>query len=82
MKLRFNRAAFPQIRRWSSTERMVGARARLVAERCGGEDDGYFVQTSLGRSRARAVVIAGSPQAVRENAVENTLLRSLDAGRG
>ncbi len=80
-RVKFNLAAFREIRRASSTERMLGAKARQIAEACGGEDAGYFAQTSLGSGRARGVVIAGTAAAMRDNATNNTLVSNLDAAR-
>ena len=81
VKVRFNLAAYRQIRRSQPVESFVGATARRIAAACGGDEAGYFAQTSLGTTRARGVVIAGTYEARKDNAVNNTLVRSLDAGR-
>jgi hypothetical protein len=45
-------------------------------------DDGYVVAIGKGRSRTRVAVIAVNPGARKSNARHNTLINSLDAGRG
>lgn len=56
----------------------IRARAERVAEAAG---DGFEVLYSPPRVRARAAVIASSRAARKKNSAENTLIRSLDAGR-
>ena len=81
-RVKFNLAAYRQIRRSAPVERMLGGKARQIANACGGDDAGYFVQTSLTQTRARAVVIAGTGESIRDNATNNTLVKALDRGRG
>lgn len=53
-------------------------RAERVAAAAG---DGFVARAGQGKTRARAAVIAASMKARRRNSRDNTLLRSLDAGR-
>jgi hypothetical protein len=45
-------------------------------------DDGYVVAVGKGRTRTRVAVIAVHPHARNSNAIHNTLVNNLDAGRG
>lgn len=81
-RIKFNLTAYRQIRRSAPVERMLGGKARQIANACGGDDAGYYTQSSIGATRARAVVIAGSGESIRDNATNNTLVKALDRGRG
>ena len=74
-------AGFEEVRKLPGVREEVTRRAERVAAAAGGAQKGYFVRSSIGKTRARAVVIAGTIEAIRSNAKHNTLLRSLDAGR-
>lgn len=56
----------------------IQARAQRVANAAG---EGYEMKASVPRRRARAAVIAVTHEARRDNSANNTLIRSLDAGR-
>ena len=53
------------------------ARADAIAAASG---DGYEPSVQTGKNRARASVITGTPKAMRDNAKNNTLLKSLGQG--
>lgn len=46
------------------------------------KNNNYFVSVHHGRQRAFANVVTGNYAAKRDNAKNNTLLKSMDAGRG
>ena len=66
----------------------LSARAEAIAARacasCSQDkmrNDPYTAHASKGRGRARASVVASSSHGANDNAKNNTLLKSLDAGR-
>ena len=78
-RLVFNRKAFRQILTDPGVVADMQRRAEAIAEAAG---EGYVAAvTENPHTRARAAVIAASPEAAADNAANNTLLRSLDAGR-
>ncbi|MCR2036241.1 hypothetical protein [Adlercreutzia mucosicola] len=61
----------------------VLARAQRIASACGrASGEAYYADVQAGPQRCRAVVHPGSSAACRDNARNNTVLRSIDAGRG
>ena len=56
----------------------VRRRAERVADAAG---EGYVAESSEPRKRARAAVVTATGKAIRDNAENQTLLRSLDAAR-
>lgn len=54
-------------------------RANAMANAAG---DGMDVDVRVGRTRARASVRTGTPEAMRAEARDKTLTRAIDAGRG
>lgn len=55
-------------------------RVASAARRASGES--YYADVQTGPQRCRAMVHPGSSAACRDNARNNTILRSIDAGRG
>lgn len=82
MRVKFNMRAYLALRRDPSVVHELHRRAKLIADACGGEDDGFHAEITQGKTRARASVVAVTYQARRRNARDNTMLKSLDAGRG
>ena len=79
MKIKWNRAAFREIRTLPAVDADMQSRAERVASAAG---SGYEAKrTDNPRNRARAAVVTTSYRAIRENARHQTLLKSLDAGR-
>ena len=79
VRIVFRPAAFRELRTSSAAVAEVTSRAEAVAEAAG---DGFEVlPVQAPRNRAHAVVAPTTFEAMRRNAEENTLLRSLDAGR-
>lgn len=79
IRLEFKRDAFRELRTSPAVVADVTARAEAVAAAAG---DGFEVlPVPSPRNRARALVGTTSYEAMKKNAEENTLLRSLDAGR-
>ena len=78
-RLKFNRAAFNALRTAPGVEADLTARAEAMAEAAG---DGFeMLPAEKSRKRAHRVVAATTVEAAAKNAKENTLLRSIDAGR-
>lgn len=73
-----NRKAYAALLKEAGVLADVRARARRVAEAAG---DGYVMESDDPHTRARAAVITATGDAVRDNAKNQTLIRSLDAGR-
>lgn len=79
MKLKWNRAAFRELR--TNEPGVISdlrSRTNRVASRAG---EGYKGNVIAGRSRARGGVVTATRRAIRDNARNNTLVKSMDAGR-
>lgn len=62
--------------------RAIAAKANVGLSPDGMGNDPYTAKDGkAGRGRARASVVASSPHGIHDNARNNTLLKSLDAGR-
>lgn len=57
-------------------------RGKAIRDAAGGEAEGYEVQPWTGKNRGRVTVRTSTVAAMRREAREKRLLRSLDAGRG
>lgn len=78
MRIKWNMAAFRALRTAPGVTADLSRRAERVAAACG---DGFVARTTPGtRGRSRAAVITASPDAIRRNARDNTLVRNLRAG--
>ncbi|WP_424462891.1 hypothetical protein [Pseudoclavibacter helvolus] len=74
-KIKWNLPTFEAIRRDPALD--IDGRVGRIAAASG---PGFEAVTSEGATRTRGAVIAATPQAIRKNARDNTLLRNLDAG--
>lgn len=75
----FNRAAFRRIR---TSPRVVADMARRAEKGAQSAGSGYVAATtSAPRNRARAAILAVSPEAKADNARNNTLIRALDSAK-
>lgn len=79
MKIRFRNAAFRELRTAPGVRADLEQRAERVAAAAGDGVEVLPVQEP--RNRAHVVVATVTPDAARQNAEQNTLLRALDAGR-
>lgn len=78
MKISWNNKAFSEILKGQDTLKMVDVEARKVASRAASYSPGRYEASSMvGKNRARSSVITADAKAIRENARNNTLLRSL-----
>lgn len=77
-RIKWNVKAFRELRLEPGVIADLGERAEAIANVAG---PGYEASTFEGRNRGRASVITGDFSAIRDNAKNQTLLRSLDAGR-
>jgi predicted secreted protein len=80
MKVKFNRRELAAILKNEATRRELERRANLIHSAINHE--GYEVSSGIGKNRARAAVIAVTQYARRSNALHNTLVRHIGAGRG
>lgn len=78
-KLRWNMGGFTDIRRDPGVIADIDGRAADVAAAAG---DGYETGSWQGKTRYRGSVITATARAQKDQAKNNTLQRSLDAGRG
>jgi hypothetical protein len=74
-----NSDAIRQLLRSGEVQRELLRRAKLIAAAAG---DGYEAESMIGQNRARASVRTVGPAAAMDEAIDHTLLRALDAGRG
>lgn len=79
IRIVFRPAAFRELRTSAAAIADVTGRAESVAAAAGDGFDVLPVQSP--RNRAHALVATTTYEAMKRNAAENTLLRSLDAGR-
>ena len=79
VKIRWNIDAFRQIRLEPKVAADVHDRAERVAAAAGGGYEAF--PTANPRNRARAAVVTTSRRAMLDNARNQTLLRSLQAGK-
>lgn len=82
MRIKWNNQGFYDIRHAPGVQRDLNNRAARIAAAAG---DGYRTSSMQGarkpQGRWRATVITATYKAKRDNAKNNTLLRSLDRGR-
>lgn len=79
VRMKLNRPGFRRLRQSVPVKRELEERAQRIADHAG---DGYEMSSRTGKTRARASVITGNFEAIKDNARHNTLLRSVMAGRG
>lgn len=78
MRIKYNFKAFEHIRRLPAIEQDINNRAEKIAAHAG---NGYQASPYAGKTRHRASVITTTYKAKRDNAKNNTLIRSLHAGQ-
>lgn len=79
LTIKFNRSGFTKVRRSAEVQKELHRRAAAIAEACG---TGYVALSGTTRARARAIVMTAGPEAIEDNAKNNTLIRNFDRGRG
>lgn len=77
-RIKWNIAGFRALNNERGVMADLIRRAERVAAAAG---PGVVVTPRSGKRRARVTVSTGTPEAVRRNAREQTLIRALDAGR-
>lgn len=77
-KVKLNRRGMAELLKSSGVLADLERRANRIATAAG---DGHVVRAEIGRTRARAVVITATSEAIRAEATERNLTRSFDAGR-
>lgn len=91
VRVRINSAGAQAILTSASVQGDLDARAGRIADRAnaavgpeweGADETPYKADGGGGKSRARAVVFTRNVQGMYDNNKHNTLLKSLDAGRG
>lgn len=78
VRVKMNIAGARAIRNSAEVEGDLMRRAQAIEAAAG---PGYEASSQTGRTRARASVITADFEAIRDNAKNNTLLKSLDRGR-
>lgn len=81
VRIEFRRAAFKELRTCDAAIADVTGRAEAIAAAAGDGFEVLPVQAPRNRARALVATRSSDPDAIRRNAEQNTLLRSLDAGR-
>lgn len=79
VKIEWRLAGFEEIRRLPAVKANLKSRADRIAAQAG---EGYEAFEGEGKTRSRASVVTTSMRAINSNRKNNTLLRSLDAGKG
>lgn len=90
MKFTPNRRGFEELLRSEEVKKDLRRRSERVADAAlsgytaapGERNPGYVANVQQGKSRARGSVVTATPHAARSSAVNNTLLRALEAARG
>lgn len=78
MRLQWHLKAFREVRTSPEMTADVARRVNAIAAAAG---EGYEAETETLPTRARGAVYTRSAEAIYDNAKNNTLVRSLDAGR-
>jgi hypothetical protein len=78
VKLKLKRSAVRELLRSAEIQADIGARARRIAAAAG---EGFEVDESVGRNRARASVRTVSHEGRYAEATQRALTRAIDAGR-
>lgn len=86
VEITWNLAAFKEIRRSPGVRADLERRGRQVLDACGGEAEGYGMTSHQGDARPEGrwqiEVFTKTPEAMVENARDNTLVRNFKAARG
>ena len=77
-KIKWRLKGFEEIRRLPKTKAELKSRADSIAAQAG---EGYEALEGEGKTRSRASVVTTSMRAINDNRKNNTLLRSMDAGK-
>lgn len=80
-KIKWRVKGFKEIRMEPKVLEDLDERARAIARQANQSSPGYFPSSQFGKRRSRASVITGDVESMADNARNQTLLRSLDAGR-
>lgn len=80
VKVVLNPGAVPELLKSPEILADLERRALNIANAAGGAPD-YEIDSSIGRTRARAMVWTATPEARYEEASRRTLTRAVDAGR-
>jgi hypothetical protein len=74
-KVKLNNAGFRKLRTLPKVQADLLRRGERIAQASG---PGYRAEAAPSKNRARVTVFPDTPQAVRDNAENNTLVRNLD----
>lgn len=78
VKFEMNRKGIGQLLKSKEMTNVLQGVAYQVQGRAG---DGYAVETYVGFDRAHAIIYTDTPEAKKDNAENNTLLKALGGGR-
>lgn len=76
-RIRWNIKGFQQVRRLDGVKDRLKRESDKVASRAG---DGYEVNVGEGKTRSRASVVTATPDAMRNESKNSSLLRALGGG--
>lgn len=77
-KIKWNIPAFEEVRRLPKVKAELESRAESIAAQAG---EGYEMRSGEGKTRSRASVVTTTADSMRDNRKNNTLLKSIDAGK-
>lgn len=81
VKIHWKRGVFAEIRTLPAVLSELDSMAEAIANRAGDGFEARAAENTGGKVRGRAAVVTASMKAIRRNAREQTLLKSMDAGR-
>ena len=81
IRLKVNRDGIRALLKAPAVQKDLDRRARAIAERAGGEAEGFVAEKSVSPDRASAQVSTTTYAARRREAEKRTLTRAIDAGR-
>ena len=79
VKIEFNQAGFAALAKGAAVLADLTRRGEAIAAAAG---DGFEARPSIGRTRARVVVITATPEAMIAEASDKALTSAIGAGRG
>lgn len=81
VNIRMTAAQRTKLLRSAAVEAEIRRRTNAIHAAAGGDAAGYRAETAVNTRRARGAVYTYDLKAVKDNAKNNTLVRSLEAGR-
>lgn len=76
-RIKFHTKGFRQLLTSPELDAVLEDEATAIGARAGGEAAGYVSGVNPGRRRSRGYVVTSTAEAIKDNAKNNTLLRSI-----